>query len=340
MNKIGTRETSLTIIFLMLPQLIFRYIGHGLTVMNNGYIINFVVCFLIFTVIAKLCSGALRYNLIRKYEWLDKVINLICMFYVFNLTIYNLSLCTGAMESISKYFTPDVIAFVPLVAAVLCAVLGIESLSRSSYISFFIALFIILFIATLTISGWNRENIYPILGSSVNDIFSDYSTLGCFFALLSVYVLKENFKEETATYHVLKRSLSVSFFCGIAVVIICIFTIPFPMGQLYDFSMSGIFSMAKSGTFFHRFELLLEIMILIFYIISTALGLYLLSVSVAGFIKAKDHTPFIFIFGIIVFYSNLLYKNTNVLFAMYLIWSVIFSILLMVKSLFVRGGQS
>lgn len=305
----------------------------GLSFFNSAYVINIVISFVVFYAVILLSKNAFCSLNREKYVIIDKFIDIVFVVYMFTLTMYNYSLCTDAILSASsKTFTKDIVGCLPLVSAILCSLLGIESLSRSSYISFFIVVFIGFLITLLTFDGLNTENIYPILGSNVSKIVKDYTSFSSLFALLGIYMLRFQFKEKSAAYTVLKKSLRISFLLWIILTIVCILIIPYPMGNLYGFSLEGIFSMAKSGSFFHRFELLLIITVLVFDIISVSLGLYLLSFTFSKLCKSKDYKPFILIFSVVLFYLNLIIKNTDVIFCIYNISSIFLIALLVVKS--------
>ncbi len=328
MNKIGVTESPYMLVFLMLPQFIISAMSNGLSEFNSGYLINLVISFIAFCITVILskkavCSSDSKYNLI---------INIIFTVFLFSLTVYNYSLCTEAISSVSsEMFKKDIISFLPVVSAVLCAYLGIEALSRSSYVFFYGIIFIIILITILTFKGWDTENLYPILGSNFKNTIYDFNTFFSLCPLLGIYILRSGFREKNAPYIVLKKSVLISFIVGLILFAVCIMTIPYPMGELYKFSLEGIFSMAKSGSFFHRFELLLIVAVLIFDIVSVALGLYLLSLTISELCKVNDAKPFILIFSVILFYINHVCENDIFVF-IYNISSLILIAVLIIKS--------
>lgn len=333
-SKIGIKESSRMITFLILPQMVLHQISWDLQNLCNGMIFNYIIYSVVFFVLIKLMKKSFTGYDQSINPVFEKAINTIYIIYVFFMTLYNFTICSEALiYTSSGIFNINTLMFLPFVSAVICAVLGLESISRASYIAFYIVGLIVIFIIMLTFKGWSAENIYPVFGNNFAGIFKEFSLLKCFFGTMGIYFLKNNFKNNNA-YTAFKNVFFISFVFGLTIIILCILTIPYPMGELYKFSLNAIFSVAKSGSFFHRFELVLLFFLLMLQILSASVGLYLISAASADFVNLKDYKPFCLLFGVIIFFLSMVTKNINVIQIAYYISSALLIILILLKSHF------
>lgn len=334
-SKIGIKESTRMIVFLILPQVILHQISIGLIKLNNGLVYNYIIYSIIFFALIKLMKKSFVGDKSSVNSVFEKFVDILYIAYILFMTLYNFGICSEALFFTSSgVFSKNAVIFLPFISAVICALLGVESISRTSYMAFYIVGLLLIFIIFLTFSGWSTENIYPVFGTNRSKIFTEFSSLGCFSGVVAIYFLKGSFKDKGGAYTIVKNASVISFVFGFTIIILCILSIPYPMGDLYKFSLNGIFSVAKSGSFFHRFELLVMFLMLILQILSTAVGLYLLSASTANILGLDDYKPFCLLFGMIIFYVSLIPNCVNVVRNIYYALSALLIILLIIKPRF------
>lgn len=337
MNNItGRTETSTTILYLSLPAMILHYIGDGISKHNSGYWINLVLyslaAFFLLIIIKKPLSDDLKDLKVNKL--ISKIIEALIFLFVAILTFYNFKSCANAVYSVTgKAFSRDMVVFLPLIASLICSLSGIEAITRSSYIFFFICFAIVLFMCIITFDGWKLINIYPLFGNGLNNTFSDYFVLGLYSPIVCVYALRSNTRGKNEGYFLARKAMLIIFLSALILGIVCILTIPYPMGSLYGFSLKGIFSIADSGSFFHRFEILLSFMLLIIDIVSVSVGIYIMSMILSNLTGSNDYKPFCLILSLIILYLDLIFDKSLYLLSAGGILSAVIFILLSIQAL-------
>jgi len=332
-SKIGCVETSTCVAILMLPMLVLNSVGKGISIMNSGYLINFIIICALSLFILKICKSGIC-NLFCTSKIINNTLSTVFLVFIFSFTLYNLIICTDALKSVSgNVFKYDILAFLPLVSATICALLGIEALTRCSYLSFVIIAVIFILMCLVSYNGWKLNNIYPVLGNDVKLTFTNFSSFEIFFPVIVFSFLINNFDSKNKVYKSAKQSVLIVSITGFLLTLICILSIPYPMGDLYSFSLEGIFSIAGSGLFFHRFEILLIFMILIFCILSIALGIYLASTSFASLTMSKDYKPFSIVIGLILFYLTVLNVDASISYYLYISSSLVLFIAVFIRTI-------
>ena len=343
MNKIIGRKEAVTILFFVaMPQLLIDYINYGISRHNSGYWINFIICsilaFMLFLPLKR--SFNKKINSYIDNSLIEKIIGFIFIVYIISLLFYNFSICTNAIMSVtSGVFTRDIVSFLSVFSAIVCSILGIETLGRLSYVIFYSVVTIILFICMVSFKGWQNENFYPILGTSVKLTIFDFSSCGLFLSLITTYLIRESICEPVRTFNLFKRAFLHVFVFGIILLIICILSVPYPMMGFYDFSLAAIFSSAKSNVFFHRFELFLVFLLMIINIMSMSVCLFLSSKLLSDITKSSDSRPFCAVIGCILFYLNLIFSDFKIVVYIYIISSLLIWLLLLLKSFMLLAKQ-
>lgn len=336
LNKLIDRKEAVTLLFFMvIPQLLVDYISYGISRHGSGYWINFIICsffsFLLLYLIKK--SFNKKLNVYVENSITEKIIRFIFVFYIISLTLYNFNVCSNATLSVtSKAFTKDIVLFLPIISAVICSVLGIEAISRLSYVIFYFTIGIVLFICFVTMKGWQVDNIYPIFGASKKTTFFDFTSCGMFLPLFSVYLIRENLSEPGKTFKLIQKALLYVFIFGLLLLVICILSVPHPMINFYDFSLAAIFSAAKSSVFFHRFELLLVFLLMVINTMSLSVGLYITSELFSDITKSNDTRPYSALVGCLLFYISLTVTDLNMIFRFYICSSLLLYVFFIIKS--------
>lgn len=297
--KLGIKESSSLLFFMCLPQLLLFYINEGLNRSDSGFIISFLICSAIAFVLMLLSKKYLgNFN-----EKSGKIINFIFLLYIIPVALYNLSLCLNALMSVcGDKITPDVLLLLILLTAGCGAYLGAEALSRCALVSFLMSIAIFAFIYFISFDGWETDNLYPLLGINPESTFLSFDAIGIYSGLISVFALKNNITDNGA-YKALKRGFLSIFIIGASAVFLCIVTIPYPLGSLYDFSLAGIFSTVRSGSFFHRFEIILIFLLIIITYNSLSFSMYISSLTLSRLGSTNDTRPYVILMGAFLFFA-------------------------------------
>lgn len=340
MNNItGRQETSSSVLYLALPAMILHYIGNGISKHNSGFLINFVIWSIIAFVLLRIIKGSFsnEFNETKVSNFISKFTEAVILIFLVVITFYNFKSSTNAVYSVtSGVIKRNITALLPLIASLICALCGIEAITRSSYMLFFLFVGVVGFIFFITFDGWAVSNLYPLMGNNTHSTFSDYSVIGIYAPVLSTYVLRSNVKGKLEGYFLARRTMLVVFLSALVLGLVCILTIPYPMGTLYGFSLKGIFSIANSGSFFHRFEILLSFILMIIDIVSVAVGIYLISKILSDITDSNDYKPFCLVISLMIFYLDKLFSKTDVLIEYGVILSAVVFILLFLQSLAVE----
>lgn len=327
-NIIGKKEGVASVVFLSLPIIIFDYSTKSLENSGIGSLINFALCFLVSFVLLSL----IKYSFVNTDEkaLYDKIISAVFVFYIIVLSFNNYSLSLSSLLSViqNSGFDSRIVALFLIFISLICSLSGLESLTRTAYMCFGIFLFTILIMCLLSFSGWDYDNIAPVFGNNTKDSFLNFKGLNVFSPLMCLYFFKNHFKEKKEGIAASKSIIFKVFFISLFIIAVCILSVPYPMGRLYNFSLEGIFSIAKSGLFFHRFEIILVLGVSLISLISTALGIYISSASISKLTDFSDKKAWCIILAFLFYITNL---NFNVKIPLEFV-SISLYILLLVKS--------
>lgn len=304
---------------------------------NSGFFINYTICF----ALALLMALSVKYSFNKNESQLKincvfvKILNVLSVFYILLLTSKNYIISVSALSQVtsSQAFSQEGIEMFILIVSVICALCSIEPLTRTSFVCLSLLWIIILLMCLISYKGWDYENIAPILGNDIKSTFLNFGGIRVFSSALSLYIIKNLLKKENEAYFSLKSSVIKTYLIGFVIIAVCTLSIPYPMSKLYNFSLEGIFSIAKSGVFFHRFEILLSFSLVIISVVSVSLGIYLSSFSLSKLSALKDTRAYCIILGVVLFYFKQNYNPEKLLNSLSDAVSVILYAFLLIKSL-------
>lgn len=311
-SLIGKKEGMASVVFLSLPIIIFDYSTKSLENSGSGSWINFSLCFLVSFVL--LCL--IKYSFItvgnttEENSVCDKITNFVFLLYIVFLSFNNYSISLSSLISVTENsgFDNQIVGLFLILVSLICSLNGVESLTRTSYVCFGIFLFTIFIMCLLSFSGWDYDNIAPVFGNNTRESFLKFNGIKVFSPLMCLYFLKNYFRKSKEGMNISKFILLKIFAISLFIIVVCILSVPYPMGKLYNFSLEGIFSIAKSGLFFHRFEIILVLGVTVISVVSTALGIYLSSGSISKFTNFEDKKAYCIILAFLFYITNLNFK--------------------------------
>lgn len=304
-SYVGKKESVASVVFLSLPIVVFDYSTKSLENSGSGSSINFILCFLV--------SFALLYLIKNSFENLqvslvfNKIISLVFCLYMLFLGFNNYSICVSSLSSVIKNTAIDVefLKLFIIIVSLLCSLCGIEALTRCTFVSYWVFLSVIFVMCLLSVFGWDYDNIAPVFGNSTKTTFLNFSGIKSFAPIMSLYFLKNHLRGKTDGSSVSKSALLKIFLIGFFIIAVCILSVPYPMGMLYSFSLEGIFSIAKSGLFFHRFEIVLVLGVSLIAVVTTSLGILVSSGALSHFTGFEDSKAFSLIIAFLFYITNL-----------------------------------
>ena len=327
-NYIGKKESMATLVFFSLPIVVFEYSTKSLENSGSGSCINFILCFLV--------SFALLYLIKNSFENLqassvfNKIVSLVFCLYILFLGFNNYSICLSSLLSVTSNAGIDgeFLSLFIILISLLCSLCGIEALTRCTFVSYWVFLSVIFVMCLLSIFGWDYDNIAPVFGNDTKTTFLNFGGIKTFAPIMSLYFFKNHLRNKADGVAVSKSALLKIFGIGFFIIVVCILSVPYPMGMLYNFSLEGIFSTAKSGLFFHRFEIVLVFGVSLIAVVTTALGILVSSGAISYFTGFEDAKAFSFIIAFLFYITNL-----NFDFKMpFELLSVLLYMLLLIKS--------
>lgn len=330
---IGKRESSSSILFLALPVLIFSNLSKSLLYFNSGCWINFVLCSALAYVLLFLIKNLLEEHVENKS--FGKITELVFFLYISSLSLSNYSLSVSSLISVcaNSGFDEEFISLFIIITSLICSLCGIEGITRFSFVAFGIFSLILVVMCLVSFSGWDYENIAPLLGDNIGSTFLDLRGVKVFAPVMCLWFLKSKFRNRGETFKSLNHSILRIFFLGFLTIFVCILSVPYPMGRLYSFSLEGIFSIAKSGAFFHRFEIVLVLAVSLVSLVSAAMGIYLSSSSLSKLTTSGDSKGFCIIFAFLFFILNINFAFSKLYEMMTDIFSAVLYILLLIASI-------
>ena len=302
---IGKKESSSSILFLALPVIIFSYLSKSLLGFNSGSWINFVLCFSLAFLLLFLIRNSFKDT--GENKVLIKITELIFFLYVSSLSLSNYTLSVSSLASVcgNSGLNEEYISFFIIIISLICALCGIEGITRFSFVAFGIFSLILIVMCLVSFKGWDYENIAPLLGNNIRSTFLDLKGVKVFAPVMCLWFLKSKFRNRSEAFKSSKQSIIRIFFLGFLTIFVCILSIPYPMGSLYTFSLEGIFSIAKSGAFFHRFEIILVLAVSLVSLVCTSIGIYLSSSSLSRLTNSGDSKAFCIVYAFLFFILNI-----------------------------------
>lgn len=306
---IGKKESVASLIFLSLPIVVFEYSTQSLKNSGSGSAINFILCFLLSFLLFGLIKKSFECLSVssKKEAVFNKITGLIFCLYILFLAFNNYNICLSSLLSVTKntVIDSDFLKLFIIAVSLVCSLCGIEALTRCAFVSYWVFLSVIFVMCLLSISGWDYDNIAPVFGNTAKTSFLNFGGIKAFAPIMSLYFFKNHFRKKSNGIAVSKFALIKIFAIGFFIIVVCILSVPYPMGTLYNFSLEGIFSIAKSGLFFHRFEIILVLGVSLIAVVTTSLGILISAGAVSYFTGFEDSKAFLFIIAFLLYITNL-----------------------------------
>ncbi len=313
-SYIGTKEVSASIVLFSLAPAFLTLIGTVCTSLANGAILSFIISALIclvFLVFAKLylkkantesIITVSRNSLGRIFSSLFSIILSVLIFFT---TSIGFSAFCANISNLSSFSLPEEnIRFILVASACICALSGIESLTRQSYIVFLSSVVIVSLLVLITIKGINKDNLYPILGTDIKGALTNYKFIGLGVGLAPLLLISDHIKKIKKGKNAIFSAYLWIFFIALTMIVLYLLTVPHPMGSIFNSSLEAVFSSASSGEVLHRFELFLLLLFAFLAIESVALCLYCTSYALSQLTQTNDTKPFILILTPVIFFIS------------------------------------
>lgn len=305
----GEREmTSLSIIYSLIPILAVLA-GTEANLMAGGAVVNAALCFLITLLMLKpvkkyfVIWGNISIADAMKDTFGSSVAYIVCMsfFILFSLScICSLNICTILISDLTiKSLPSQSIRLVISLSAVFLAYLGTEALTRHSYVILFVGYILMGTLIYASFRGWNTDNLYPLLGVSVKETFTNYIGVCIFSSVAPMLFMCNSLKSREGVYKCIKKTVIISNVIMILTLLIYALTVPYPVGTLYSHSLEAIFSSGSSGDVFHRFEIFLISLFTLFALVSVSYSIIVCTKILKNLFGFTDTRPLVLIVGIL-----------------------------------------
>lgn len=310
-SKIGSRETSAAIVIFSISPVIPVLVGGVSSILGTGAWINCLYCFALSLLL--LLAVKLYFSVCPNQNIIDSCadsfgkIASVLVGIVFCALIFASAVCSVSFYSsdISSLALGAVSARIArllfCLAGGIVAWLGIEALTRQSYIILLLGIVLIALVVASCFRGINPDNLYPVMGTSVRGTFSDFMNLGICMGIAPFLLICDSLSDANSAYRCALRSVVCSFAIATILFLLYCLTVPYPMGKMFSHSMQAIFASASSGELLHRFELLLSCIYTVFAIVIGAFSLAVCSKVIAKLCKAGDERPFVLILAVLLY---------------------------------------
>lgn len=319
--KIGSGEAGAAVtLFSLCPFLMF--------VIDRTY--NISGFFSVFNLIVALGAAFIAFYCLKKYtltfgglnitdvvktsfpKYIFIIFTLLSFAVIFLYTCISFSLYSGSIINFGteKLATDDISLFLCISAAA-CATLGMEALTRSSYISLIITFILISVMTVITLDAWDAENIYPIFGKDVLRSAVNFHPISAFGGIFAVLFIADKFRCKKNFTSCVKKAILVIFMICAMLLLIYVFTVPYPMGKLYFSSLEAVFSSVSKGSIFHRYEIILLFVIILINVFSASVGLIISSSILCSLTNFDDTKPFVICLSLLLYNSCSLKFNTD-----------------------------
>ncbi len=347
--KIGYRETaSALIIFSLTPALVFL-VGRNSISLGSGAWINCIICFVISLILLPVCKMYLSYfggkNIIQSLSGeYGKTVAFIALLLFIILIFASSALSLGAytdriMSLTLNQYESHRIALIVCAVSAICAYLGLEAVTRQSYLILNFSYVIIFVLLMITSKGWNTDNFYPLFGVDSARTFNDCLCFVINIGLMPFLLICNYIRSAKESFYCIRRSVIISFsLCFVLFLIYCA-TVPYPMGRLFGVSPEAIFASASAGEVLHRFEIFLTSLYMFFSVISLSFLIIAASVTLASFSKSGDPAIYVLINSSVI-YNLSFFRTKEDIYPALLLLSVGVSVvcmLLVIASVFVKN---
>lgn len=310
-QKTGITETSSAIVIFSLSPTLLVLIGENSALLGSGAWINCLICFGISLIM--LLTLKWYFSVCPDKSIIDSsaealgtfpsfIIAIVFLILIFAAGAFSVSIFSNQISSLtlgSVSFEHCRVLF--CVSAAVCAWLGIEAVTRQSYVILFFGLAVIALLVASSYRGINFDNIYPLLGNSFKSTFSNYLCMSMYMGIAPFLLICDLLKFKKNPLGCAIRSVAGTFLIAVILFLLYTLTVPYPLGKLFSFSMEAIFASASSGELLHRFELLLASLFTLFAVVSSAFSLIVCAHSLAKLCRFPDIRPFVLILAVIFF---------------------------------------
>ncbi len=310
-SKIGSRETSAAIVIFSLSPVIPVLIGGTSSILGTGAWINCLFCFALSLLL--LLSAKLYFSVCPNQNIIDScadalgnvvsaLVGIVFLSLVFASAVFSVSFYSSDVSSLTLGAVGAGSArLLFCLAGGFVAWLGIEALTRQSYIILILGIVLIALLVTSCFRGINPDNLYPVLGTSVKGTFSHFMNLSVYMGIAPFLLICDSINTKKSAYKCALRSMVWAFVIATLLFLLYALTVPYPMGKMFSHSMQAIFASASSGELLHRFELLLACVYTLFAIVISAFSLAVCSRVIARLCKTGDERPFVLILTVLLY---------------------------------------
>ncbi|MBE7050178.1 MAG: hypothetical protein E7394_05325 [Ruminococcaceae bacterium] len=308
-SKAGEREmTCLSLIYSIVP-IMTVLAGVGANLMAGGAIVNSLLCFIVVLLMLKPIKnyfklwGNVKVTDALKDSFSAPVSFIIGITFLtlFSIScVCSLSICTTQISDLTlNVISSDNIRIIVSLSATFLALLGIEALTRHSYVILFVGYILMGTLIYASFRGWNTDNLYPLCGVSVKETFTNYIGICIFSSVAPMLFMCNSLKSREETYKCIKKTVIISNVIMILTLLIYTLTVPYPVGKLYSHSLEAIFSSGSSGDVFHRFEIFLISLFTLFALVSVSYSIIVCTKILKNLFGFTDSRPLVLLVGVL-----------------------------------------
>ena len=322
-SKIGQTEGNFAVVLFSLALPIFLTVAVEVKTHLTGAIWNMLICMIVNIILACFISNFFKihgiktiYKVTEIYygKQISFVISLLINTAIFIYILYIFQNgCIKIFDANVK--SPDfgIIKLFLIIVIAFSAIKGIEAITRTSYLQFFVVLFILSVLIFITSNGLKSDNIYPVLGDNIKETFIPGRFLGINFGLILYLMLADNFKSPKKLIFSVKKTCIIINAITLAIVIWYCFSVPNKIANTFDSGIEAVFSASVSGQVFRRFEIFMISLYIIIQSVCVGLGVFVISKSFADILHIPDYKPFSLILSVLIFNLTDIIVNPTVL---------------------------
>ncbi len=308
-TKAGEKEmTALSVIYSVVP-IMTVLAGVGANLMAMGSVTNAAVCFVITLLMLKPLKcyfkiwGNVNTCRAMKETFGSSVAYIVATAFLVFISlscVCGIKICASQISELSmEVLSHQNIRLIVSLTAVFLAFLGIEALSRHSYVILFIGYILMGTLIYASFRGWNTDNLFPVFGVSVRKTFTNYILISIFSSVAPLLFMCEFFKGSSDTYRCIKKTVIISNVIMVLILLIYSLTVPYPVGKLYSHSLEAIFSSGSSGDVFHRFEIFLISLFTLFSAIFVSYSIITGAQILKNMFGFEDTRPLVLLIGVL-----------------------------------------
>ncbi|MCF8010766.1 MAG: spore germination protein [Clostridiales bacterium] len=251
-------------------------------------------------------------------ELVGPYINLFfCLGYLFFLLAVESMVARQFAERALTVAIPDLpvsIAIIGLLfGAVLATYFGLESIGRSTRISFYIVGLMFVLVIILTNQYWETNNLFPVLGLGADNILTggllSVSSFYEIFVIAVIYPAIKNSNSKILRYGI--TSLVISGVIMLLTVLAFILVFPPVLGKEMSLPTFEMARLISYGGFFERMEVVFLPMWGIAALLKLTIGLYAIVAIITRMLRLPYYRPFILPSAVIIISLSLIPSNVS-----------------------------